>query len=296
MTAGEEALLDHLGTGCTTVCRAWAVTRMDGVVMGFTDHDRDLAFEGVAFRAGTGLSARALQQTTGLSVDNSEAAGALSSAAVTEDDIIAGRYDGAEVWAWLVNWRDVTQRLLQFRGSLGEIVRAGGMFRAELRGLTEALNRLQGRAYQRDCAAILGDRQCGVDLSDPSYHWEGPVQEIAERRLFTFEGVGSYPANHFERGRFKVVSGEAAGLVGLIKSDQRLAGGRAVELWQQIGPAIASGDLVRLEAGCDRGVETCRSKFNNFINFRGFPHVPGEDWLISYPVSSGRNDGGSLRS
>ncbi len=294
--AGEQQLLNHLGTGCTTVCRTWAVTRMDGVVLGFTDHDRDLTFEGVAFRAGTGLSARALQQTTGLSVDNSEAAGALSSVAVTEDDIIAGRYDGAEVSAWLVNWQDVTQRLLQFRGSLGEIVRAGGMFRAELRGLTEALNRLQGRAYQRDCAAILGDRQCGVDLSNSAYHWEGPVQEIAERRLFTFDGATSYPAHHFERGRFKVISGEAVGLVGLIKSDQRLVAGRAVELWQQIGPIIASGDLVRLEAGCDRSASTCRSKFSNFINFRGFPHVPGEDWLISYPVSSGRNDGGSLRS
>ena len=296
MTAGEQALLDHLAGGCTTVCRAWAVTRVDGVVLGFTDHDRDLSFGGVAFRAGTGLSARALQQTTGLSVDNSEAAGALSSAAVTEEDVVAGRYDGAEVRAWLVNWQDVGQRLLQFRGSLGEIVRAGGMFRAELRGLTEALNRLQGRAYQRDCAAILGDKQCAVDLSDPAYFWEGPVQEIAERRLFTFDGVGSYPARHFERGRFRVVSGEATGLIGLIKSDQRLAAGRAIELWQQMGPDIASGDRVRLEAGCDRTAVTCRSKFMNLNNFRGFPHVPGEDWLISYPVSSGRNDGGSLHS
>lgn len=296
MMAGEQGLLDHLASGCTSVCRAWAVTRSDGVVLGFTDHDCDLTFAGVVFRAGTGLSARALQQTTGLSVDNSEAAGALSSAAVTEEDILAGRYDGAEVRAWLVNWQDVGQRLLQFRGSLGEIVRAGGMFRAELRGLTEALNRAQGRAYQRDCAAILGDRQCGVDLADPSFFWEGPVQEIAERRLFTFDGAGSYPARHFERGRFRVVSGRAAGLVGLIRSDQRLEAGRAVELWEQIGLEIASGDVVRLEAGCDRSASACRSKFSNFINFRGFPHVPGEDWLISYPVSSGRNDGGSLRS
>ena len=61
-----------------------------------------------------------------------------------------------------------------------------------------------------------------------------------------------------------------------------------------LGAAPAQGDMVRIEAGCDRRAETCRLKFNNFLNFRGFPHIPGEDWVMSYPVSSARNDGGSL--
>ena len=134
--AGREDLLAHLAGGVTTLCRAWAVQRKDGTLLGFTDHDRDLRFDGIVFRAGTGMTARALVQTTGLAVDNSEAVGALSSDAVTEADLMAGRYDAAEVRCWLVNWTDVAQRLLQFRGSLGEIVRSGGAFRAELRGLT----------------------------------------------------------------------------------------------------------------------------------------------------------------
>ncbi|MBP9047287.1 MAG: DUF2163 domain-containing protein, partial [Tabrizicola sp.] len=100
----KEALLSHLATGSTTVCRAWTVRRRDGLVLGFTDHDRDLVVDGVACRADTGMTARALQQTTGLSVDNSEAFGALSAAAITEDDLTAGRFDGAEVQAYLVNW------------------------------------------------------------------------------------------------------------------------------------------------------------------------------------------------
>ena len=102
-----SALLDHLGTGITTTCRAWALTRRDGVVMGFTDHDRVLRFDGVAFRPDTGLTALALQQSTGLSVDNTEALGALCDAAIREEDIEAGRYDGADLRAWLVNWQDV---------------------------------------------------------------------------------------------------------------------------------------------------------------------------------------------
>ena len=99
---GAEALAAHLATGLTTVARCWDVRRKDGQRFGFTDHDLDLTFDGVVFRADTGMSAAALQQGTGLAVDNSEAVGALSDAAVTEVDIAAGRFDGAEVTAWMV--------------------------------------------------------------------------------------------------------------------------------------------------------------------------------------------------
>jgi len=116
----------HLQSGLTTVARCWSVVRRDGMTLGFTDHDLDLNFEGIVFRAGSGLSAKALMQTTGLAVDNSEALGALSHQSVTEEDIAAGRYDGAEVRAWLVNWADPAQRLLQFSGTLGEIQRRAG--------------------------------------------------------------------------------------------------------------------------------------------------------------------------
>ena len=133
-----STLLEHLARGATTVCRAWSVRRRDGVVYGFTDHDCDLTFDGLLFKASSGMTARVLQQTTGFSVDNSEALGALSDAAVTEADLLSGRFDGAEVRSWLVNWADAAERAEQFRGSFGEITRVAGQFRAELRGQTEA--------------------------------------------------------------------------------------------------------------------------------------------------------------
>ena len=146
--AFNSALAAHLASGTTTTCHAWAITRGDGTVLGFTDHDRDLTFDGMTFRAGTGLSAMTLQQGTGLAVDNSEAIGALSDAAIREADIDAGRFDGAAVSAWVVNWADVAARQVIFRGTIGEIRRAGGAFSAELRGLAEALNQPMGRVYQ----------------------------------------------------------------------------------------------------------------------------------------------------
>ncbi|MHC0053102.1 DUF2163 domain-containing protein [Actibacterium sp. D379-3] len=291
----SESMQAHLDSGATTLCRCWAVTRRDGVVLGFTDHDSALHFDGIAFRANTGMTARALSQTTGLSVDNTEAVGALSDAAVTEADILAGRFDGAGVRAWLVNWADPADRVQQFAGELGEITRAGGAFQAELRGLTEVLNQPQGRVYQRPCAAVLGDGQCRFDLNMPGYTIEMVVEDVEDGRVFRFAAMDGFEPRWFEAGRLEMLGGAAAGLIGIIKSDRYESGVRRVELWQSLRAGVVAGDALRLQAGCDKRAETCRVKFSNFNNFRGFPHIPGEDWLISYPIQGGANDGGSLQ-
>ena len=291
---GRQELLDHLGQGVTTVCRAWRVTRKDGVAYGFTDHDRDLAFDGAVFKASSGMTARALQQSTGLSVDNSETVGALSDAAVEERDLAAGRFDGAEVRAWLVNWADTGQRIEQFRGSFGEISRAGGAFKAELRGLTDQLNQPQGRIFQRNCAAILGDARCGVDLTLPGHAVEVAISGFDALGRIVLAGLDGFAPRWFERGRLWALTGAAAGLVGVIKLDRQAGAARVIDLWHKLGADLAEGDMLRLEVGCDRSVATCKAKFGNFLNYRGFPHIPGEDWLASYPVSTRPNDGGSL--
>ena len=290
----RDDLLRHLGSGATTVCRAWMVRRRDGTTYGFTDHDRDFAFDGVIFKASTGMTARVLQQTTGLSVDNSEAVGALSDAAIDEADLAAGRFDGAEVRSWVVNWADTAQRIEQFRGNFGDITRSAGAFRAELRGLTDRLNQPQGRVYQRTCAAVLGDARCKVDLALPAYRASGVIAGFDVLGRMQFVGLAGFDDRWFERGRLLVLSGAAQGLVGTIKSDRLTGTGREVDLWHALGAAPAAGDAVQLQAGCDRMAQTCRGKFANFPNFQGFPHIPGEDWLSSYPVSTRPNDGGSL--
>jgi len=293
--AFPEGLKAHLATGATTVCRAWAVTRQDGVTLGFTDHDRCLVFDGIDFQPDSGMTARALAQSTGLSVDNSEAIGALASDAICEADIMAGRYDSAEVRIWLVNWVDPGQRVLQFRGHLGDITRGEGAFTAELRGLADAFGQSVGGVYQAGCAAVLGDAHCGVDLAAPGYFVELATETISEAREFGFADLSGFADRWFEKGRVRVLSGAAQGLVGVVKNDRLLAtGGRTVELWQALQAEILPGDLIRIEAGCDRRFPTCRLKFGNTLNFRGFPHIPGEDWLTSYPQRAAVNDGASV--
>jgi len=295
MAGPSQPFLKHLATGVTTLCRAWGLTCRDGAFFGFTDHDRDLAFDGMTFKAGSGLTARALQQATGLSVDNTEALGALSDTTLRAEDIEAGRFDAADMRCWLVNWQDLSLRWLQFRGSIGELRRAGSAFEAELRGLSEALSQPLGRVYQKPCTAVLGDDTCRFDLNLPGYSETRAVERSEDGRLFYWGDLAGFEPDWFTRGRLTVLTGAAEGLWSAIKQDRSDATGRLIELWEPLRAPVAPGDLLQLDAGCDKRMETCRLKFNNLINFQGFPDIPGEDWVMSVPRSTGANTGGSRR-
>lgn len=280
----SDDLTQMLESGCTTLARAWRLERRDGVVMGFTDHDLPLRFDGLDYLPETGLTARAFASSTGLSVDNSEAVGALSSEAISEADIAAGRYDGAEVTVWQVNWAAPAQRRVVFRGHMGEVTRAAGGFTAELRGLADGLNHAQGRVYHPRCAAALGDGQCRADLDQPGMSAEAVLSEVDGASLVLAD-LGGFDDGWFRAGRLSVLDGAGQGLVALIRADRlRDGGSHELELWQPLGAAVAPGDRVKLLPGCDKSAETCRLKFGNLLNFRGFPHIPGEDWLMAVPA------------
>jgi uncharacterized phage protein (TIGR02218 family) len=284
----------RLDGGATRLCRCWRVRRRDGVALGFTDHDDDVVFEGVVHRASSGMDASALQAATGLSVDNAQAVGALSDAAVSEEDIRAGRYDGAEVWHWLVDWERPELRVLLFRGSFGEIRRADGAFEVELRGLAEALNAPVGRSVLRTCDRVLGDAKCGFDVTVPGFSGEGEVAAVGSGLRAT--GLAGFADGWFRQGRLTWLSGGNAGEAATVMTDRLAAdGSRVLTLWRQPGCAVGVGDRFGIVAGCDKQAETCRAKFDNFVNFRGFPHLPGDDWVTAYPKDGASHDGGSLQ-
>ncbi len=295
MPGMNEALKAHLKTGHTTLCRAWQILRADGTTFAFTDHDVPLVFDDTTFKANSGLGAKALSQSTGLSVDNTEALGALSDASLREDEIEQGRFDGAQVLCWLVNWADVSQRWLQFRGTIGELKRSNGAFTAELRGLTEALNRPLGRVYQKPCSAVLGDARCQINLGLEEFSIILPVQISKDGRTFTWENLDGFAEGWFTRGRLDVLLGPARGLWGMIKQDRTVGSTRTIELWEAIRGAVPEGTSVRLVAGCDKRFDTCRAKFGNNRNFQGFPDLPSEDWVMAVPRAAGANTGGSRR-
>jgi len=293
--SGAEAFKAHLASGLTTFCRAWAVVRSDGETLGFTDHDEQLVFDGVVFQPGSGLSPGAVVQSAGLSVDNTEVQGALSSVAISEADIERGLYDSADVTQWLVNWANPDERMVLFRGQIAQITRQGAGFHAELRGPTARLALSRGRVFQKPCTAVLGDSACGIDTGIELYRGSGTVLAWDGGSGLSVDLALPYPERWFERGVLQVLSGPAQGLRMQIKRDDLSDTGRSLTLWQTPNQGPEPGDSIALIAGCDRRAETCREKFNNMLNFRGFPDLPGEDWLTRFPSPGQPNDGGSLR-
>ena len=289
-------LQSKLDSGVTTLCRCWTITRTDGVRQGFTDHDADVALGDIVCRAGTGLAGSEATQKLGLSVDSSEISGALSDETLNEIDLVAGRYDAASVSMWLVDWSEPELRVLLAKGSLGEVRRDGTAFSAELRGLSEAFSQQSGRLYSSDCAADLGDLRCKIDLADPAFRGNGVIESIGSSSTFTATGLGDFADGWFMGGKLSFTSGANAGLSVEVKSHRRSLASTLV-LWQQMPHALSSGDRFVVTAGCDKRFQTCHERFNNVLNFRGFPHMPGNDFVISYPLpGEPGNDGSSRRT
>lgn len=289
----DPELQARLDSGAATMCRCWRLRRRDGVVLGFTDHDRGLMFDGTEFQADSGMDASALQTATGLGVDNGQASGALSSASVNEDDIRAGLYDDAEIWHWLVDWQRPDLRVLMFCGHLGEIRRRDGAFEVELRGLAERLNVPVGRTVLRTCDRVLGDAKCGVDITAPAFAAEVALAAGSEGARLACSGLDAFAPGWFRQGTVTWIDGANAGRRQSVKSDADDGSVRVLQLWQHPASPIAPGDRLRVVAGCDKRAETCRVKFSNLINFRGFPHIPGEDWVTAYPKEGVVHDGSS---
>jgi uncharacterized phage protein (TIGR02218 family) len=282
-----------LDSGATTLCRAWLLQRQDGLEIGFTDHDRNLSFDGKTFEAGSGLNAAAIESGIGLAVDNTQAIGALSAAGLSEEDVLAGKYDRASVWQWIVDWSNTDLRVLMFRGYIGEISRGSGAFEAELRGLADDLNQTVGQSYLNDCPRQLGDSKCNFDVSAFGYSVLATVVEVESKRRVVLAGVGSIASGWFEHGRGVWKSGGNLDLASRVKFDEIKNNTRCIEFWLEAPFAVQIGDTLLLEAGCDKRPETCKLKFNNLVNYRGFPHMPGEDWVASYPSGNDIHDGTS---
>jgi uncharacterized phage protein (TIGR02218 family) len=291
-----EGLAAHLAGGATTLCNCWRISRKDGVVLGFTDHDENLFFDGTLFRAGTGFEGTEIETRFGLAATGSELHGALSDESISENDLVCGKYDAARVELFLADWSNAENRLLQRSGDIGEVRREGAAFAAEIRGLAHQLDQESGRIFASSCDADLGDARCGIDLDDPAFRGEGTVASIGGVSLLIADGIGDFESDWFTRGKLVWTSGANEGAAVEIKEHRKEGETVSLFLWQTPPNAMTTGDTFTVTAGCDKRFETCREKFENTLNFRGFPHLPGNDFLVSYAVpGEPGHDGTPLR-
>jgi uncharacterized phage protein (TIGR02218 family) len=281
-------LAARLQSGVTTLAHVWRVERADGEIFGFTDHDRELTLEGLACAPATALSG-AIEKSAGLAVDTASLSGALDAEAISEAELARGVWDGARVDVYLVDWTDTTLRAHLFAGRIGEVRRGAQGFEAELRGLQVALNTPMGRVFSRFCDADLGDARCGVDPDDPAFGGAGEIVAVEGVRAFRASGLGAFADGWFTRGKLTWDAGGQSE----IAVHRISAAGVSIELIDPPGAPLEIGQSFTIHAGCDKRFANCHAKFANSVNFRGFPHMPGNDAIHAGPKDGDALDGSS---
>ncbi|MBB4121596.1 DUF2163 domain-containing protein [Martelella radicis] len=291
LDAGLEA---HLREDATTICHCWRLTLKNGTVLGFTEHDQDLFFAATLFLAASGFFSSGFEAEEGLAASTNEVVGGFSHDAISEDALAAGEYDRARVEVFLVNWRSPEQHQLLQVYEVGEVSREGGGFAAELRSVTHRLSRPQGRSFTRRCDAIFGDAACGFDPHTSGFFATGTIISVESDTRLLVAGVDGFGDGFLSQGVLRFESGNLAGLSFDIEANAVAEGGVRIDLWLPLERLPEAGDQFLLTAGCDKAFSTCRTKFSNHLNFRGFPHVPGADFAYSYVDGESVHDGTPL--
>ena len=267
--------MDWLNEELTTLAFCWRVERTDGVAIGLTSHDRDLVVDGLVHRASPGMSPSAIRREEGLDADTGDVSGALGGAAIGEADLSAGRWDGARVRLFAVDWTDVSRRVDLSEGVIGAVELSDAGFTAELRGAMAALDRAVVEETSPECRAELGDRRCRVPMAGRRRFARVLAAEGASLSVDAVEPV----ADAYGGGRVRWFGGANAGLEGAVARSE----GTLLQLRAPPAFAAEAGALVELVEGCGKSLAVCRERFGNGASFRGEPFLPGMDLLTRYP-------------
>lgn len=281
-------LLAHIQSEVTTLATCIKITREDGVVFGFTDHDRDITFGGQFYVSSRGHSVSAVVSSAALNVDNLEITGFLDDNGITESDVNAGRWDHATVEIFEVNWADTSQGNNKLRnGTLGDVTIQNNVLTAEIRGMAQYLQQTIGETCSKFCKADLFDARCKVVATEGTWKFTGyAVLSVTSNARFVIDGL-TQDDDFFTNGKLTGVTGANAGITREISAhvgSGSPASAADLTLFDQMPFDVQVGDTFTVYAGCQkRYTEDCVNKFSNGINFRGFPTLPGSDEALVGP-------------
>lgn len=272
MSVAETILAQDL----SALAFCWRLERRDGVTIGLTSHDRDLVVSGVVYKAAPGLVPSSVTRGIGLEPESMDLKGALTSDAISETDLAAGKWDGAALSLTVTEWTAPGMMWLELmRGELGAVEQQGEAFSVELSGPAAALLKPVAPETSPGCRAWLGDRACRVDLA-------------LHRRVLSISGVASEVASvsggglapgAYVFGQIRWLEGPNCGLNQSIVANDATS----VTLSEPPAFAVTAGTRALLTEGCDKQMATCSARFANAVNFRGEPYLPGMDLLTRYP-------------
>jgi uncharacterized phage protein (TIGR02218 family) len=275
------ALQAHLEGEVTTIAMIWKIQRRDGVIKAYTDHDAPITWDGLSYTPLESGMPSNYSQGSGLAPSNMDLSMAFATATGTDAELRAGLYDYAEVWTAYINWADTSMGLVKLPyGRMGEVEIRDNQAKIELRSLTQLLAVQIGRIYTPECDADLGDARCKVVMTP--FTKTGTSGTVTSRKVFVLAGGAAGQIDgYYNYGKIVFSSGLNSGITMQIES--YVASSNLATLYEPMPFTVVAGDAFTAYAGCDRRFATCKTRFSNKDNFRGFPHIPGMDKALTVP-------------
>lgn len=287
----SAALQTHFAQQTTSIVTCWRATRTDGQVFGFTNHDQDVDFGGVIYYAKGGYTRTDIANNSNLDVDNNDIDGLFDSDLITENDLRAGLWDGCQIEEFEVNWRDLSMGRSHVKtGRLGRVTVSRGRFHVEFLGMSWAFGSTTlTEVTQPGCRATFGDQRCKLNIDGSpsimvgvgsptipvSITYTGTVDSFDQTANAIVDVARTQEDGFFNFGKVTMLTGQNAGRTFEVR--YYTTGNIALQVIPY--PLIEAGDQYRVQRGCDKKFSTCIA-YGNQVNFRGEPHLQGEDLLI----------------
>jgi len=256
-----------------------------GVSLYYTNVDVGFSYNGKVYLANSvRVSGLKYKASIGLEVDQQQiTVSALSTDAIPGgasflQALRDGSFDGATIERDRVFFSDhiggtVIGAVTLFKGRLGQIQQIGRTS-AKLTVNSDLIlldHDMPRNIYQPTCLHTLYDSGCA--LSRSSFSTNGTVGAGSTASVIIWSGASA----NYAQGTMTFTSGDNDGVSTTIGSANP---GTSLALIYPLEAVPAPGDTFTVAFGCDHTPATCQNKFNNLVNFRGFPFVPPPQMAI----------------
>lgn len=129
--------------------------------------------------------------------------------------------------------------------------------------------------YQAPCANSLYDAGC--TLNQASFAVSGTV--ISGSTVSVVKAALSQATGYFDLGQITFTSGINNGVTRSIKTYIQGTPG-TVSLFTPLPSAPSAGNTFTIYPGCQKDINTCTTKFNNALHFRGEPYIPAPETAV----------------
>lgn len=262
----------------TSLVRCWKISCQNGKVFCFTDHNKDILHENEIYLSVSPLNMSAIETSIGLEIDNLEISGSFHHSKILESDIQEGIFDQAKIIIFEFDWAQGVKKNVMFQGLFSSYSYGKNSFSIESHSAFGRLGHVFGRGYHLTCDADLGDEKCGIDINAPSYKFRSEIMNFTENGIEIPRVVG-ISDGRFQHGTAEFFMNDAVTSKLQIKSDKIIGNLRSITFWKKLSPIQQAATRVNIYVGCNKSIECCCHIFDNAINFRGFPHIPSDDWI-----------------